>query len=338
MITGFTIPVIIRLASRNGIMDVPDNKRKIHQRNIPTLGGVAIFTGVVIAFSAWIGHQPPIYYSYLMAALVIIFVVGLKDDIEVVSPYLKLLAQFVSAGIVVAGAGIKLHHFDGFLGIDDPTDLDTIIFTTFSVVVIINAYNLIDGVDGLAGSVSLVSSLIFGSWFYVNGHFAEAMLAFVLAGSLVGFLYHNFQPARIFMGDTGALMVGFIMAVLAFRMIGLNSGSSTFGLHRPSGIAFAIMIVPLYDTLRIIVVRLVKRKSPFKPDNNHLHHRMLDMGFSHRQIAIILSVMTFVVTTIAYFINKWEIHYFLLAILVLSSLILPGLKLYRKIRPKTSIK
>jgi UDP-GlcNAc:undecaprenyl-phosphate/decaprenyl-phosphate GlcNAc-1-phosphate transferase len=201
------------------------------------------------------------------------------------------------------------------------------------VVVIINAYNLIDGVDGLAGSVSLVSSLIFGTWFSINGHFAEAMLAFVLAGALLGFLFHNFQPARIFMGDTGALMVGFIMAVLAFRMIGLNSGSAPFNLHRPSGIAFAIMIVPMYDTLRVILVRLSKRKSPFKPDNNHLHHRMLKLGFSHRQIAIILSVMTLLLTAIAYFINKWEIHYFLAAILIMASLLLPFLRLWRKLRP-----
>jgi UDP-GlcNAc:undecaprenyl-phosphate/decaprenyl-phosphate GlcNAc-1-phosphate transferase len=120
LITGFSIPVIIRIARRNGIMDDPSDERKIHDHFIPTLGGIAIFIGVVIAFSAWIGHQPPIYYSYLMAALVIIIVVGLKDDIEAVSPYLKLIAQFVAAGIVVVGAGIKLHHFDGFLGIDDP--------------------------------------------------------------------------------------------------------------------------------------------------------------------------------------------------------------------------
>jgi UDP-GlcNAc:undecaprenyl-phosphate/decaprenyl-phosphate GlcNAc-1-phosphate transferase len=335
LISWLMIPVIIRFANNKGIIDLPDDDRKIHHTLIPTLGGVALFGGIVISFSAWIGHQPPNYYSYLIAALVIIFIVGLKDDIEDVSPYLKLLAQFVAAGIVVVGAGIRLHHFDGFLGMNDPTELNTILFTSFSIVVIINAYNLIDGVDGLAGSISLVSSIAFGIWFYLNGLFPEAMLAFVLAGALVGFLYHNFEPAKIFMGDTGALMVGFIMAVLAFKMISLNSGSFPFSLYRPSGIAFAIMIVPLYDTLRIILVRLYKRKSPFKPDNQHIHHMMLKMGFSHRQIALILSLMTVVVIVVAYQINRWEIHYFLIAILFLASLLLPILRLYRKVRPIT---
>ncbi len=332
LISWSMIPVIIKFAHKKGIVDFPDDNRKIHHKLIPTLGGVALFAGIVISFSAWIGHQPPIYYSYLIAALVIIFIVGLKDDIDDVSPYLKLLAQFIAAGIVVVGAGIRLHHFDGFLGIDDPTELDTILFTTFSIVVIINAYNLIDGIDGLAGTVSLVSSLAFGTWFYLNGHFPEAMLAYVLAGALAGFIYHNFEPAKIFMGDTGALMVGFIMAVLAFKMIGLNSGASPFSLYRPSGIAFAIMIVPLYDTLRVIFVRLYKRKSPFKPDNLHLHHRMLALGFSHRQISSILSVTTIIIIVVAYLINRWEIHYFLIAILFLASLLLPGLRLYRKLR------
>ncbi len=333
LISWSMIPVIIRFANNKGIIDLPDDDRKIHHTLIPTLGGVALFGGIVISFSAWIGHQPPNYYSYLIAALVIIFIVGLKDDIEDVSPYLKLLAQLVAAGIVVVGAGIRLHHFDGFLGMNDPTELDAILFTTFSIVVIINAYNLIDGVDGLAGSISMVSALAFGAWFYVNGHFPEAMLAFVLASALAGFLYHNFEPARIFMGDTGALMVGFIMSVLAFKMISLNAGASPFPLYRPSGIAFAIMIVPLYDTLRIILIRLYKRKSPFKPDNLHLHHQMLKLGFSHRQISLILSVMTMLIIAVAYFINRWEIHYFLMAILFLASLLLPGLRLYRKLRP-----
>ena len=138
-ISWFSIPIIIKFAHRKGIIDLPDDDRKIHHKMIPTLGGVALFAGIVVSFSAWVGHQPPTYYSYLMAALVIIFLVGLKDDIEGVSPIYKLAAQFLAAGIVVGGAGIRLHHFDGFLGINDPGELDTILFTTLSVVVIINA-------------------------------------------------------------------------------------------------------------------------------------------------------------------------------------------------------
>ena len=332
-ITFFSVPVIIRFAHRKGIVDLPDDDRKVHNKKIPTLGGVALFAGIVISFSAWIGHQPPEYYSYLMAALVIIFIVGLKDDIEEISPYTKLIAQFLAAGLVVIGAGIQLHHFDGFLGINDAGKIDTIIFTTISVVVIINAYNLIDGADGLAGSVSLVSAIAFGTWFFINAHFPEAMLSFVLAAALLGFLFHNFQPAKIFMGDTGALMIGFIMSVLAFKMIKLNTGSVAMSFLRPSGIAFAIMIVPLFDTLRVILIRVLGRKSPFKADNRHIHHRMIKMGFNHRQISLILSLFTIIIIMVAYLINRWEIHFFLAFILLLSFLLLPSLRLVRKIFP-----
>lgn len=336
LMTWLMIPVIIKFAHRKGIVDLPGDERKIHQKMIPTLGGVALFAGIVISFSAWIGHQPPIYYSYLIAALVIIFIVGLKDDIEDVTPLYKLLAQFVAAGLVVVGAGIRLHHFDGFLGMNDASELNTIIFTTIAIVLIINAYNLIDGVDGLAGSVSMVSGIAFGCWFYVNGFFAEAMLAFVTAGALMGFLYHNFHPAKIFMGDTGALMIGFIMAVLAFKMIGLNSGKGAFPFYRPSGIAFAIMIVPLFDTLRVILVRLLHRQSPFKADNRHIHHRLIKLGYNHRQISIILSCFTLITIVFAYFINEWEIHFFLVAILFLSFLLVPSLRLARRLFPPRS--
>lgn len=136
------------------------------------------------------------------------------------------------------------------------------------------------------------------------------------------------------MGDTGALMIGFIMSVLAFRMIGLNAESDVVSIYRPSGIAFAIMIVPLFDTLRVFVLRLSNGQSPFRADNRHLHHSLLQLGFSHRQTCYLLMTLNAVVIALAIVINRWEIHYFLLTILLLAFLFLPAMRWLRRHRAK----
>ncbi|MDZ4203292.1 MAG: hypothetical protein U1C46_00615 [Bacteroidales bacterium] len=330
LITYFFITLKISLARLKGIIDIPDNGRKIHHDKTPTLGGIAIFGGVLIGLSLWISPHTPGYFPYMIASLMILFATGLKDDILLVSARKKLIAQTIAAASIVIGGNIRLHHFEGFLGLEEAVGISGIVFTIFAIVVIINAFNFIDGIDGLAGSIALVGSVVFGIWFYLNGHFAEAILSFALAGSLAGFLYHNFEPAKIFMGDTGALIVGFIMAVLAFKMISLNEASNSISLHRPSGLAFSILIVPMFDTLRVIIIRLLNGQSPLKADSRHLHHCMLRMGFRHRQIALILSAFTLIIVFISILINNWPLHYYLLAVIFIASLILPTLWLIKR--------
>ncbi len=335
MVTGglicyFFIPVIISVARLKGLIDIPDNGRKIHHDTTPTLGGIGIFGGVLIGLSLWVGPYAPNYFPYLIASLMILFATGLKDDILLVSPRKKLLAQTIAAAIIVIGGNIRLHHFEGFLGLEEAVGISGIVFTIFAVVVIINAFNFIDGIDGLAGSIALVGSMAFGIWFYVNGHIAEGILAFALVGALAGFLFHNFEPAKIFMGDTGALIIGFIMSVLAFKMISLNEESAVMPLHRPSGLAFSILIVPLFDTLRVIIIRLFNGQSPFRADSKHLHHCMLRLGFRHYQIALILSTLTILIIFLSFQINHWQLHYYLPAIMLLTSMILPVLWLFKR--------
>jgi UDP-N-acetylmuramyl pentapeptide phosphotransferase/UDP-N-acetylglucosamine-1-phosphate transferase len=156
-------------------------------------------------------------------------------------------------------------------------------------VVITNSFNLIDGVDGLAGSLGFLTSIIFGTYFYTIGQLTYAVMAFALAGSLISFLIYNFSPAKIFMGDTGSLLLGLINSILVIKFIKIAGTSEvSIPLEASPAIGFAILMLPLFDTLRVFGLRLLDRRSPFSPDRNHIHHFLLDLGLSHRQITLTL--------------------------------------------------
>lgn len=272
LVAYYAIPVIVRMARAKNLVDKPDDDRKLHSKSIPSLGGVAILSGFLISYSLWVGWWLPSYYPYMVAALIIMFSAGIKDDIMVISPWKKTVLQIAAAAALVIGGNISLLHFDGFLGVHDgaPEVLASAI-TIFAIVIIINAYNLIDGVDGLAGSMGIVGALFFGTWFLLNGYIADVLLAV----ALIGFLMHNRHPASIFMGDTGSMTIGLVMAVLAFRMISLNPQATVLPLETPTVFAFSLMIVPMFDTFRIIIVRLANKVSPLRADKRHLHHCLM---------------------------------------------------------------
>jgi UDP-GlcNAc:undecaprenyl-phosphate/decaprenyl-phosphate GlcNAc-1-phosphate transferase len=329
-ITAYIIPAIIKIARSKNLTDAPDNNRKIHKDHTPTLGGIAIFLGFIISFSLWIGDSIPVFYPFLVAGATVLFTIGVKDDIFVIAPGKKFLAQGIAAAILVVGGKVRLYHLDGFLGYSSLTEIFAIVFTIFAFLAIINAYNLIDGVDGLAGVISFVGTLFFGIWFFINGHFSEAVLAASLGGALIGFLYHNMAPAKIFMGDTGSLVVGLIMAVMSFRLIELNAVSVVYSFESPMVFALALLIIPLYDTLRIIIVRVIKGKSPFQPDRNHIHHELLGMGFGHRNICRFLSIAHFGIIAIAIILYRFEIHAYLFSIVILTAMIIPAARVMKR--------
>jgi UDP-N-acetylmuramyl pentapeptide phosphotransferase/UDP-N-acetylglucosamine-1-phosphate transferase len=155
-----------------------------------------------------------------------------------------------------------------------------------AIVGITNSFNLIDGVNTLAGGLGILITSIFGWWFFTNGFPEYSLIAFSLTGALLGFLYYNKTPAKIFMGDTGSLLIGIVCSVLAIKFIEINRAKSI--VTSAPVVAFGIMIVPLFDTLRVFVIRILNKKSPFSPDKNHLHHLLLRRGYSHHQVAIIL--------------------------------------------------
>ena len=287
-ITFLAIPVIIRVAAMKKLYDIPD-ERKVHQAPIPALGGLGIFAGFIFASLLIANFQQGKDIQFYLAATVVIFYLGLKDDIIIISPVKKFIGQVLAAFIVIYYGNLQITSMHGFLGIYNLPDSFSLLFTYLTVIVIINSFNLIDGIDGLAGSLGLLSTCVFGIYFVGIGHTAEAVLAFSMAGAILAFLIFNFQPARIFMGDTGSLLLGLVNAVLVIKFINLAATTNTsFHISASPAVGFGILMVPLMDTLRVFAIRMFQRRSPFSPDRNHIHHLFLDNGFSHRTIAISL--------------------------------------------------
>lgn len=286
LITFFAIPVIIQVARQKKMFDEPD-ERKVHKMVIPTLGGLGIFAGFILATLLGVPLGSP-ELQYFVAAAIVIFFLGIKDDILVLSPAKKFIGQLIAAGIIIKFGGVQITHMHGFLGIGPIPHLASIVFTLFTVIVITNSFNLIDGVDGLAGSLGLLTALVFGSYFFYAGQIMYAVMAFSLAGSLIGFLIYNFSPAKIFMGDTGSLLIGLLNSIMVIKFINVaGAPGAKLPFEAAPAIGFAILIVPLFDTLRVFSLRILDRRSPFSPDRTHVHHFLLDLGFSHRNVTLL---------------------------------------------------
>lgn len=282
------IPSVIRVSYLKHLYDVPD-ERKSHEKVVPTLGGLAIFAGFMISSSLTIqeGH---FNYNYLVGALMIIFFIGIKDDILITAPIKKLMGQLLAAGILVVLGGVRITSMYGLLGVEELAPEISAALTIFTLVVIMNGFNLIDGINWLSAGVSIVVSSSLGVWFWFTGNNDLAIVSASLVGSLLGFMWFNKTPAKIFMGDTGSLILGLIIGVQTVYFIKLNPGSN-WELNSVPIIAFGILIVPLFDTLRVFIFRALKGKSPLNPDKNHIHHRLLELGFSHMKAS--LTIMTF---------------------------------------------
>ncbi|MGI8581065.1 MAG: MraY family glycosyltransferase [Chitinophagaceae bacterium] len=300
LITYFAIPPIIKVAKDKKLFDEPD-ERKVHKSVIPTLGGLGIFAGFIIATLMGVPAHILNELQYFLAAAMVIFFMGLKDDILVLSATKKFIGQLVAAGIIIKFGGIQINNLHGFLGINEIPHIAGYVLTAFTIIVITNSFNLIDGVDGLAGSLGLLTSIVFGIYFYISGELMYSVMALSLAGSLIAFLIYNFSPAKIFMGDTGSLIIGLLNSIFAIKFIAIAANpQASLPLLSSPAIAFAILIVPLFDTLRIFSLRIFYRRAPFSPDRNHIHHFLLDLGLSQRLITVVCVSANIVFICLAY--------------------------------------
>lgn len=310
------MPALIKVAKLKHLVDEPGEARKLHHRSIPTIGGILIFAGTIIAYCLWFpsreqwqfGQNYELLYAlnefkYLVACMFILFFMGLKDDIIGVSPTKKLFIHMFVGMILVLMADVRLTQFWGLLGIDEISYPVSITLSLFVYIVIVNAINLIDGVDGLAAGIGLIASMTFAYWFYRTEDFPLALLAVGLGGSLFGFLLFNFQPARIFMGDSGSLIIGVVVYVLTMRMIEfppLRMSQAMMSVSKPV-LAMAILAYPLIDTLRVFLIRAIQGRSPFSADKNHIHHKLISLGLSHRQVSIVLYAYTILIIMLTFF-------------------------------------
>ena len=304
LITFFAIPIVIQVAKDKKLFDEPD-ERKVHKTVIPTLGGLGIFAGFIIATLMGVPSGVASELQYFAAATTVIFFLGLKDDILVLSASKKFIGQLVAAGIVIKFGGVQLTDMHGFLGIHEIPHIASIILTIFTIIVITNSFNLIDGVDGLAGSLGVLTTLVFGIYFYFAGQLTYAVMALALTGSIIAFLIYNFSPAKIFMGDTGSLLLGLVNSILVIKFINVaGNPASSFTLEGSPAIGFAILMIPLFDTLRVFTLRILDRRSPFSPDRTHVHHFLLDIGFTHRMITFTCVSVNIGFIALAYFLRQ----------------------------------
>ncbi|HEX2607534.1 MAG TPA: MraY family glycosyltransferase [Flavisolibacter sp.] len=294
------VPAIIRVADEKKLFDLPD-ARKLHNRPIASLGGVGIFIGLFIATLLSISNKDNPDFQYFFASAIVIFFLGLKDDILILSPTKKFLGQLAATAILVHLGNIRIDSMHGMFGIHQLPDLLSIPLSYITIIVIINAYNLIDGVDGLAGSLGILTTAVFGYYFSASGMTPYAVLSFSMMGSLCAFLYFNFNPARIFMGDSGSLLLGLVNAILVIKFMAIADTPAPVGLTSAVAIGFSILIVPLLDTLRVFSIRIAKGRSPFSPDRNHVHHLLLDRGLNHKQVTFTCLSLNSAFIAMAYF-------------------------------------
>jgi UDP-GlcNAc:undecaprenyl-phosphate/decaprenyl-phosphate GlcNAc-1-phosphate transferase len=286
------VPVIIKISELKSLME-KTGERRSHKVPTPTFGGVAIFAAVLISYFLWpFDNAAEAYQTNLsIAGMTILFFVGIKDDLVGVDPAKKLLFQLLSALILVFFGNLRVDYLYGILGFTHIEEAISVLLTCFIFIALTNAINLIDGIDGLAGGICTIACAAFGGWFLLTGHVSMACLAASLVGGLLGFLRFNFsRTSKIFMGNTGSLILGFMLAFFAVRFVSMNASfrfEPTAFFNAPI-IAIVILIVPIFDTLRMFTVRILAGRSPFSADRNHFHHILLDNGLSHAQATSVL--------------------------------------------------
>jgi UDP-N-acetylmuramyl pentapeptide phosphotransferase/UDP-N-acetylglucosamine-1-phosphate transferase len=304
-ITYFSIPSIVTLAQSKGFYDMP-NGRTSHLQATPYLGGVAVFTGLILStvIIAGMGFEHDL--MYIIAGLVILLFIGLKDDMLMINPLNKLMGQITASGIIIVLGDIRISSFHGTFGLETIPYISSILFTIFVFIVIINGINLIDGIDGLAAGVGIVISTTLGVWFYLAGFTHYSVMCFSLVGSLMAFFYYNVfsKKNKIFLGDAGSLMIGLTVSIFVIRFLNYQTISLEYNIHSAPAIAFGIFIIPFFDTLRVFLLRITQGRSPFSADRQHIHHILLDLGYSHVQSTFILIISNILIIAMSFIFQK----------------------------------
>jgi UDP-N-acetylmuramyl pentapeptide phosphotransferase/UDP-N-acetylglucosamine-1-phosphate transferase len=309
----------LQIAEQKRLYDIPD-ERKVHAQAVASLGGVGIFGGFLLASLLSIqGYLNP-EFQYFFAAALVIFFLGLKDDLVVLSASKKIIGQIIAASILIHLGNIRISSMHGLFGFNDQLpEAFELALSYLTIIVVINSFNLIDGIDGLAGSLGVLTMLVFGTYFFAIGYQAYALLAFALAGSLVAFLIFNHPPAKIFMGDSGSLMIGLINAIMVVKFINVaNDPAVAVPLDSSVAIGVAILIIPLVDTLRVFSIRIFNGRSPFTPDRNHIHHLLLSRGLTHAGVTLTCVSANISFIVLAYTCRSLGSTYLLLLMLSLA--------------------
>lgn len=320
-ISSVLIPSIIDIARAKSYVDAP-NSRTSHRNTTPTLGGIAIFIGSVIAFLMFISAGTMPSFQYIIASVLVIFFIGFKDDIIGISPYKKFFGQVIAALIVIEFGRIILMNLHGLFYIYPITYNFGLVLSVITIIGVTNCFNLMDGIDGLSASLSILACSAFGIWFYLVGEVDWAVLSAAIAGATLAFLYFNVfsKTNKIFMGDTGSLFLGFIISIIAIRFNEASvSVTGPYAVQAAPAVSIGFLIIPIFDTLRVFLTRIVRNKPPFSPDKTHIHHYLLELGFTHGQATLILFITGFLFIGISILLKDLTVFWLLFVLLCIAS-------------------
>ncbi|WP_052180967.1 glycosyltransferase family 4 protein [Alistipes sp. ZOR0009] len=316
---GFiVVPRIVTISKKKGLFDYV-NERKVHTSPIPRLGGVSFLPALTFSvafvmglrYFFGVGIPPQICYSvllemlFLLCGFLILYFTGLADDLVNVSFKYKLVAQFLASSMVIL-SGVYVNSLHGFIGVYQIHPIIGYLLTIILVSFVINAINLIDGIDGLATGLSSIALFALGLWFWEMELYIYSMLSVGMLGVIVPFFIYNVFGNRhkIFMGDTGSLLIGFLIAFLSAKLCMIVSDGSTTSFRNAPTFVFSILFIPLFDAARVFVERIRKGKSPFHPDKTHIHHKFLALGFSHKQAMVTILFIAGLVILLNYYLSK----------------------------------
>ena len=326
LLVCYSIQKIIYIAHKKHLFDEPSEVRKIHLTKTPNLGGVAIFASMMFTSCLFFSYGNIPHLNYIIFSALMLFILGLTDDLVGVNPTKKIIAQLGVAIAITVFANCRFTHFYGFLGITEIPYSISIFISSLFIIFLINAFNLIDGINCLAASIGLLICFVLAYYFWQMQQTGLLFIAMATGGCLGGFLLFNKTPAKIFMGDTGSMFLGFIVAYLSINFIELNKPGVITNLVNPIAkaapvIVLALLIVPVFDTLRIFSMRILKNKSPFEADSNHIHHRLIDLDFSHLQSTGILLVVNIAAVVLVFLFLPIQIEtlFFIVVVFALIS-------------------
>lgn len=318
------LPKVRSLASISNFISEP-SQRSSHIERIPNIGGLAFFVVIMLFYSFIYQYDKSSIFPNLIPGLTILFIIGLKDDLVMVNPSTKIIAQLTAAFFFVFHNSFSLLNLRGFMWLHDITPIVGIFLTIFLTVALINAFNLLDGIDGFAAIVGIIIFAFYYLFYYLLELYFLAFLNAIISGSIFAFLRFNLSKSKkIFMGDTGSMLIGFLVSVMTIYAISLKNESITnfnFPAQNLPFLLFSVLILPLFDTFRVIVIRLIQRKHPFHADRQHIHHILLDyLGCSHLKVALILGGINISIITLFYFLLNMvdQTVYFLLIFILIS--------------------
>lgn len=279
---------------------------------MPSMGGVPIFLSAIITLLIFLPAYQIQNIRFIIGAAFLIFILGLRDDLLPLKPQYKLISQLIPAIIIIYNRDFLLKNFNGLFFLYNLPPSISILITVVFIIYITNTINLIDGIDGLAASLTFIILSFLNTAFLLNQDYLYLLLSLSFTWSIIAFMYFNWHPAKIFMGDTGALLLGFIIAILALRFINIDKI-----FESKISLTIAILAVPLYDTIRTFVNRISKGTSPFYPDKTHIHHLLLRTGMNHEKATIILIGLQLIIIIIAILIDGFGENIVFLAIFVI---------------------